>query len=214
MTFFQVYDPHTAIFGLSHNWVFVGFFFFFFFGGYWCAMGSWSLTEFYLVRGLLSEFKNFFSVMKSGFGLLMFICLFIYILFVNLLGLVPYTFACSAHFVFALSLGLPMWLGFMLLGWFNFTNSMFCHLIPVGTPVVLISFMVVIETISNLIRPWSLSIRLMANMISGHLLMSLLGDCGIFLVFMQLVLFSFEFFVCFIQSYVFSALLTLYSSEI
>jgi F-type H+-transporting ATPase subunit a len=91
---------------------------------------------------------------------------------------------------------------------------MFAHLIPVGTPVVLISFIVLIETVRNFIRPWSLSIRLMANIISGHLLISLLGDCGFFLIFLQIGLFIFEFFVCFIQGYVFSALLTIYSREV
>ncbi|WP_368736879.1 F0F1 ATP synthase subunit A [Bacillus anthracis] len=57
-------------------------------------------------------------------------------------------------------------------------------------------------------------IRLMSNIISGHLLIVLLGNCGFYVFLVQLILFVFEFFVCFIQAFVFSVLLTLYSNEI
>nr|UIF91933.1 ATP synthase F0 subunit 6 [Crenidorsum sp.] len=214
MSLFEVYDPFTFYGGLSLNWFVLCFVYFVFFSVYWLIPGIYYYLFDYLLLSLVREFSNFYSVVKLKVGLLVFICLFLYVLLCNILGLIPYVFACSSHFVFSISFGFPFWFGLMLLGWINFTNSMFSHLIPVGTPLVLISFMVLIETISNFIRPWSLSIRLMANMISGHLLMSLLGDCGFSVVIIQLGLFGFEFFVCFIQAYVFSALLTLYSSEI
>ena len=55
---------------------------------------------------------------------------------------------------------------------------MFAHLVPQGTPPVLMPFMVCIETISNVIRPGTLAVWLMANMVAGHLLLTLLGNTG------------------------------------
>lgn len=99
---------------------------------------------------------------------------------------------------------------------------MFIHLIPQGTPSVLIPFIVLIETIRNIIRPGTLAIRLSANIIAGHLLLTLLGNTGnnlstIFislLIIVQLLLLTLESAVAVIQSYVFTILRTLYSREI
>ena len=92
---------------------------------------------------------------------------------------------------------------------------------PLGTPLVLLSFIVVVELISNIIRPVALMFRLTANLMAGHLLMSLIGGflirlgvLGVFLgSFFQLLLVFMEICVSVIQSYVFSTLLTLYLSE-
>lgn len=211
---FEVYDPFTFYFDLRLNWLALCFFFFFLVFNYWGILGRLGVRFGLIIGFLVSEFVTFFSFSKIKTSLLFFVCLFFYILFINILGLIPYVFSCSTHFVFSIRLALPFWLGLMILGWLNFTNSMFRHLIPVGTPVLLMSFMVLIETVSNFIRPWSLRVRLMANMISGHLLIRLLGECGRYFVPVGLCLFAFEFFVCFIQGYVFCALLTLYSREI
>nr|YP_010128465.1 ATP synthase F0 subunit 6 [Aleyrodes shizuokensis]QPO06176.1 ATP synthase F0 subunit 6 [Aleyrodes shizuokensis] len=212
---FEVYDPHTFFLSLSLNWIILIFIFFVFFSNFWVSLNNVNYFMVTTIKGLLGEYNNFFSVNKmvKG-GVILFINMFIYLLMINLLGLIPYTFSCSSHFVFAVSLSLPLWLGMISIGWLKFTNSMFSHLVPLGTPLVLIPLMVFIESSSNLIRPWSLSVRLMSNMISGHLLMSLLGNCTMYIFFIQLMFFMFEFFVCFIQAYVFSTLLTLYSSEI
>jgi F-type H+-transporting ATPase subunit a len=94
--------------------------------------------------------------------------------------------------------------------------------VPQRTPGVLIPFMVLIERTSNVIRPMTLAIRLSANMIAGHLLMTLLGNqlssaIGlrlIILILVQFLLVSLEIAVSVIQSYVFSILITLYVSEI
>lgn len=98
---------------------------------------------------------------------------------------------------------------------------MFSHLIPQGTPGPLIPFMVYIELISNIIRPGTLAIRLSANMIAGHLLLTLLGNTGVslsllilnVLIITQILLLTLETAVAFIQSYVFAILITLYSTE-
>nr|YP_010723807.1 ATP synthase F0 subunit 6 [Dryodurgades formosana]WDW30761.1 ATP synthase F0 subunit 6 [Dryodurgades formosana] len=152
---------------------------------------------------------------------LMMISIFMLILINNMLGLMPYIFTSSSHLTYSLSLALPTWMGLMMFGWMNKTNKMFTHMVPTGTPGMLMPFMVLIETISNLIRPGSLAVRLTANMIAGHLLMSLLGNnCSksaimmimSMIIFMTLMLF--EMAVAMIQAYVFMTLSTLYSSEI
>ena len=100
---------------------------------------------------------------------------------------------------------------------------MFAHLVPQGTPGVLIPFMVLIETISNIIRPGTLAVRLAANIIAGHLLLTLLGNTGpsirssfllSILIFSQILLLTLESAVAIIQSYVFAVLSTLYTGEI
>lgn len=99
---------------------------------------------------------------------------------------------------------------------------MFAHLVPQRTPVVLIPFIVLIESIRNVIRPVTLSIRLSANIIAGHLLITLLGNllassASITLAVMmivQLALVRLEIAVSVIQAYVFSILITLYVGEV
>nr|QPB46183.1 ATP synthase F0 subunit 6 [Bemisia tabaci] len=211
---FEIYDPHSFFYGLSLNWFPALLIFLFSVSEFWCLISFVTFLYVCVFSFLVKEFVNFYLYNKMKVSLLLFISLFLFILFINILGLIPYVFACSSHFVFSISLGFPFWVAFIFLGWFNFNKSFFSHLVPLGTPLILISFMVIIESISMLIRPWSLSIRLMSNMISGHLLMVLLGNCGFYLFLVQLCLFMFEFFVCFIQAFVFSVLLTLYSSEI
>nr|YP_009175382.1 ATP synthase F0 subunit 6 [Drabescoides nuchalis]ALF99734.1 ATP synthase F0 subunit 6 [Drabescoides nuchalis] len=149
------------------------------------------------------------------------VSMFMLILINNLMGLTPYVFTASAHMVFSMSFAFSMWMSMMLYGWINKYNNMFTHLVPIGTPSILMPFMVLIETISNFIRPGSLAVRLSANMIAGHLLMSLLGNnlsSNLPLMFIMMWLFMglivFEMAVAFIQSYVFMTLSTLYSSEI
>nr|AGA54142.1 ATP synthase F0 subunit 6 [Aleurodicus dispersus]ALD62461.1 ATP synthase F0 subunit 6 [Aleurodicus dispersus] len=212
---FEIYDPYTYYLNLSLNWLMMFFFLVFLFMNYWLLINNYLFIYMKLMIILFNEFKLFYNNMKIMKGsILLFLSLFFYILLINLMGLMPYVFSISSHLIFSLSLSLTFWLSFMFFGWLNFTNKMFSHLIPLGTPLMLIFLMVMIETISNMIRPISLSVRLMSNMISGHLLMSLLGSCSSSMFFFQLLLFLFEFFVCFIQAYVFSSLLTLYFSEI
>ncbi|MXE93263.1 F0F1 ATP synthase subunit A [Escherichia coli] len=101
-------------------------------------------------------------------------------------------------------------------------NHIFEHLVPQGTPAPLIPFMVVIETVRNLIRPGTLAVRLTANIIAGHLLLTLLGNNGpsinqsllTLLIIAQILLLILESAVAIIQSYVFTILRTLYSREV
>nr|YP_010836068.1 ATP synthase F0 subunit 6 [Evacanthus bivittatus]QKO00202.1 ATP synthase F0 subunit 6 [Evacanthus acuminatus]WGC90084.1 ATP synthase F0 subunit 6 [Evacanthus bivittatus] len=210
---FSVFDPCTGIFSL--NWLSTIIFILIIPYNFWFIPNKLSL----IYNNLLITLNLEMSMLMPYKGMTMFmLSIFFLILVNNSMGLVPYVFTSSSHLMFSLSLALPMWLSFMIYGWFNNTNMMFTHLVPIGTPFILMPFMVMIETISNLIRPGSLAVRLTANMIAGHLLMSLLGNSSlsmmVILMFVFIILMSFEIAVSAIQAYVFMTLTTLYSSEV
>nr|ALO76135.1 ATP synthase F0 subunit 6 [Aphodius sp. APH01] len=216
---FSTFDPSTW-FNSSLNWLstFLGLMFIPFM--YWLIPSRYSFLWNKVIMSLHLEFKILLGKFKGS--TLMFISLFSMILFNNFLGLFPYIFTSTSHMSMTLSLALPLWLSFMIYGWINNTMHMLAHLVPQGTPPTLMSFMVLIETISNIIRPGTLAIRLAANMIAGHLLLTLLGNTGQslslilinILILTQLLLLLLESAVSIIQSYVFAILSTLYSSEV
>lgn len=170
---------------------------------------------------LHKEFKTLLGDKIKG-STIIFISLFRLILYNNFIGLFPYVFTRTRHIVVTLSLALPLWLSFILFGWINNTIHIFAHLVPQGTPPALIPFIVCIETIRNVIRPGTLAIRLSANIIAGHLLITLLGNTGTILsiyiinllLIVQILLLVLESAVAIIQSYVFAVLRTLYSREV
>nr|YP_010164364.1 ATP synthase F0 subunit 6 [Scyra compressipes]QRM82002.1 ATP synthase F0 subunit 6 [Scyra compressipes] len=218
---FSIFEPSSSILNFSINWIstLLGFLFLPYF--FWSSPSRWSLLWSKMIFLLHKEFKTLLLTSHQGTTIL-FVSLFSLIMFNNFLGLFPYIFTSTSHMTLTLSLALPFWLTLMIFGWMNHTQHMFAHLVPQGTPSVLMPFMVVIETISNIIRPTTLAVRLMANMIAGHLLLTLLGNTGSslssillsLLVFSQILLLLLESAVAIIQSYVFAVLSTLYTSEI
>nr|YP_010736651.1 ATP synthase F0 subunit 6 [Cobbenicoris guangxiensis]WEM32404.1 ATP synthase F0 subunit 6 [Cobbenicoris guangxiensis] len=217
---FSAFDPSTNM-KMSLNWISTCFVLFILPMSFW-TMPNRSVSLFYkLLMILFSEFKMILGEKSKGTSMMM-ISLFMFIMANNMMGLMPYIFTSSSHLTFTLSMALPLWMSFMMFGWINNTNHMLAHLVPLGTPNILMPFMIIIETISNIIRPGSLAVRLTANMIAGHLLMSLLGNNSLivtnfmlwFIISVQVMLMIFEVAVSFIQAYVFSILSTLYSSEI
>lgn len=92
------------------------------------------------------------------------------------------------------------------------------HLAPIGAPSMLIPFLVIIETVSILIRPLTLTVRLLANISAGHIVLSIISRClNSFSITIFIILIGynfFEFFVSFVQAYVFILLLKSYSNEI
>nr|YP_009540728.1 ATP synthase F0 subunit 6 [Pleoticus muelleri]AYQ22921.1 ATP synthase F0 subunit 6 [Pleoticus muelleri] len=218
---FSVFDPTSSIFSLPLNWLstFLGISFIPML--YWAMPSRWSLLWHKITMTLHGEFKTLLGPAHLG-STIMFISLFSLIVFNNFLGLLPYIFTSTSHLTMTLTLALPLWIAFMLFGWINHTQHMFAHLVPQGTPGALMPFMVLIETISNVIRPGTLAVRLAANMIAGHLLLTLLGNTGpslphtlVYLLIMsQILLLILEAAVAVIQSYVFAVLSTLYASEV
>nr|WHM51762.1 ATP synthase F0 subunit 6 [Rugitermes flavicinctus] len=220
---FSVFDPSTSTMNIPFNWLST------LLGLMIIPLSMWLIpSRHIMVWNLLTtklhdEFKTLLSKNnKSKGSTFLFISLFSLILFNNFLGLFPHIFTSTSHLTMTLTLALPMWVSFMLFGWINNANHMFEHLVPQGTPNMLMPFMVCIETISNIIRPGTLAVRLTANMIAGHLLLTLLGNNGPsihqsllwLLITTQILLLMLESAVAVIQSYVFAVLSTLYSSEV
>nr|YP_009694040.1 ATP synthase F0 subunit 6 [Amphinemura yao]QEI04319.1 ATP synthase F0 subunit 6 [Amphinemura yao] len=219
---FSVFDPSTSVMNLSLNWISTILGLTLIPTAFWFMPSRYSLIWNKILLTLHNEFKTLLGPTGHPGSSFMFISLFSLILFNNFLGLFPYVFTSSSHLTLTLALALPLWLSFMIYGWINHTQHMFAHLVPQGTPAVLMPFMVCIETISNVIRPGTLAVRLAANMIAGHLLLTLLGNTGpslsysilSLLIIAQIALLVLESAVAIIQSYVFAVLSTLYSSEV
>nr|YP_010238747.1 ATP synthase F0 subunit 6 [Amphinemura wui]QTE20671.1 ATP synthase F0 subunit 6 [Amphinemura wui] len=219
---FSVFDPSTSVMNLSLNWISTILGLTLIPTAFWFMPSRYSLLWNKILLTLHNEFKTLLGPTGHAGSSFMFISLFSLILFNNFLGLFPYVFTSSSHLTLTLALALPLWLSFMIYGWINHTQHMFAHLVPQGTPAVLMPFMVCIETISNVIRPGTLAVRLAANMIAGHLLLTLLGNTGpsltysilSLLIVAQIALLVLESAVAIIQSYVFAVLSTLYSSEV
>nr|SSD62304.1 ATP synthase F0 subunit 6 [Battus belus] len=218
---FSIFDPSTNLFNLQLNWIstFIGLMFIPY--SFWLIPNRKFMFWNTILIKLHNEFKTLLGPNSFNGSTFIFISLFSFILFNNFLGLFPYIFTSTSHLTISLSISLSLWLSFMLYGWINNYQHMFIHMIPQGTPSILMPFMVLIETISNIIRPGTLAVRLTANMIAGHLLLTLLSSTGInmpyymlfFLIFLQILLLILESAVAIIQSYVISILSTLYSSE-
>nr|AZL93168.1 ATP synthase F0 subunit 6 [Dendrocerus sp. ZJUH_2016009] len=217
---FSIFDPSSSQ-TMALNWSSSMFMFLFIPVMMWITPSRmiipFNMISFYLNN----EFKIILNYYSSK-NIIMFLSMMIFIMLNNFISLFPYIFTSTAHLNVSLAMSLPLWLSFMLFGWINNTNNMFNHLVPQGTPPILMPFMVIIESISNLIRPMTLAVRLSANMIAGHLLLTLLSSSSIkvsylillFILLSQISLIILEMSVSLIQAYVFTILSTLYCSEV
>nr|AAK48483.1 ATPase subunit 6 [Oreothlypis gutturalis]ADO22759.1 ATP synthase F0 subunit 6 [Oreothlypis gutturalis] len=150
--------------------------------------------------------------------------LMVFLLLINLLGLLPYTFTPTTQLSMNLALAFPLWLATLLTGLRNQPSASLGHLLPEGTPTPLIPALILIETTSLLIRPLALGVRLTANLTAGHLLIQLISTATTtlfstmpvvsLLTFLVLFLLTIlEVAVAMIQAYVFVLLLSLYLQE-
>ena len=218
---FSRFDPLSSMWNLPLNWVSTWLGIFFFPLLYWLIPSRWTSLLNNVILSLHKEFKMLLGRANPGRTIIL-IRLFYIIVFNNSLGLFPYIFTSSRHLTITLRLSLPLWISFIIYGWTNHTQHMFAHLIPAGTPGPLMPFIVLIETVRNIIRPGTLAVRLAANIIAGHLLLTLLGNTGPsltsillwLLILSQILLLILESAVAVIQSYVFTALRTLYAGEV
>ena len=150
--------------------------------------------------------------------------LFLFILINNLIGLVPYSFASTSHFVLTFSLSFTIVIGATILGFQKHGLKFFAILVPAGCPLGLLPLLVFIELISHLARNVSLGLRLAANILSGHMLLAILAGftynimtSGIIFFFLGLIPLAFiiafsglEFGIAFIQAQVFVVLTSSY----
>nr|ABS00630.1 ATPase subunit 6 [Lamprotornis hildebrandti]ABS00632.1 ATPase subunit 6 [Lamprotornis hildebrandti] len=150
--------------------------------------------------------------------------LMIFLLLINLLGLLPYTFTPTTQLSMNLALAFPLWLATLLTGLRNQPSVSLGHLLPEGTPTLLIPALIMIETTSLLIRPLALGVRLTANLTAGHLLIQLISTAttalfstmpavSLLTLLILLLLTILEVAVAMIQAYVFVLLLSLYLQE-
>nr|ADA58046.1 ATP synthase F0 subunit 6 [Geranospiza caerulescens] len=150
--------------------------------------------------------------------------LMLLLLMTNLLGLLPYTFTPTTQLSMNMALAFPLWLATLLTGLRNQPTTSLGHLLPEGTPTPLIPALILIETVSLLIRPLALGVRLTANLTAGHLLIQLISTATTTLLpilptvsalttLILLLLTILEIAVAMIQAYVFVLLLSLYLQE-
>ena len=155
--------------------------------------------------------------------------LFMFILFGNLLGMVPYSFTFTSHIIITFALAMCVFLGVTLLGLALHGLHFFSFFVPKGVPVFMLPLMVVIEVLSYLTRPVSLSVRLFANMLAGHTLLKVFagftilmigafgpifgGAMGLLPLALNIAFTGFEIMVAVLQAYVFTVLTCIYLND-
>lgn len=215
---FSIFDPSTSLF-CRNNWLSIILYIILIPYTFWASSSLFLTSWKILFKKLFQEVRNNLRSLKKKF-LFFLIIIFTMIIYNNFFGLFPYIFTPSSHLIFTIFYSFPIWLSLMSFGLLNKFSIIIIHLVPLGSPLILSFFIVLIETVRNLIRPITLSIRLTANIIRGHLLLHLLSSIIIewhsfvlisFIIFLLLIL---ETAVALIQSFVFITLISLYINEI
>ena len=161
------------------------------------------------------------NVGKDGQSYFAFIfTLFIFILLCNGLGMLPYAFTVTSHIIVTFALATVVFLGVTVLGFVKHGLGFMKFFVPQGVPVALLPLLVVIEVISYLTRPISLSVRLFANMMAGHTMLKvfagfalMMGVGGILPLGFMIFLTGLEFMIAFLQAYVFAVLTCIYLND-
>jgi F-type H+-transporting ATPase subunit a len=153
--------------------------------------------------------------------------LFTFILTVNIIGLIPYTFTVTTHIVITATLALSVFLTVLVYGFWKNGLHFFNLFVPKGIPIYILPLIVFIEVLSFVSRPISHSVRLFANMLAGHITLkvfasfiTLLGGAGIFGIVgatlplaLVVALTALELLVAFLQAYVFAILTCIYLND-
>ena len=147
--------------------------------------------------------------------------LFMFVLFCNMLGMLPYSFTVTSHIIVTFALAAIIFIGVTIIGFVNHGIGYLKLFIPSGVPVVLLPIIVIIEMISYLARPVSLSVRLFANMMAGHTMLKVFGGFVISLgiiggwlpLSFTVALIGLEVLIAFLQAYVFAILTCIYLND-
>ena len=147
--------------------------------------------------------------------------LFMFVLFCNMLGMLPYSFTVTSHIIVTFALAAIIFIGVTIIGFVNHGVGYLKLFIPSGVPVVLLPLIVIIEIISYLARPVSLSVRLFANMMAGHTMLKVFGGFVISLgiiggwlpLSFTVALTGLEILIAFLQAYVFAILTCIYLND-
>ncbi len=219
---FSIFDPNVIWIRFELNWVRSIIVLMWMPNIYWLIKSKPNFLLWKLLDSLSKEYRLNFAPLNSPGHTHWAISIFVIILLNNLAGLTPYTFTSTRHLSFSVTLALSIWIGYIFYRIIINLGRFIAHLVPVGTPYVLMPFIVIIELISNIIRPITLSVRLAANLVAGHLLITLIRSPIVRVSFYAIVillsllylLMILESAVAFIQAYVFRILSTLYLREV
>lgn len=189
---------------------------------YWCFCSFSKINTFKnLVQDTSLFLGSFFISLKnknfSKWRWNLFFCSFILVFFINFLSIFPYFFAYTSQPRIVLFLGLGLWISLIIYQISYNLRYFISHLIPEGSPLGLALFLFLIELVRNSIRPLTLTIRLTANILAGHLLIVLLYSFVRnfrFFSFLYVGLNLVELVVGLIQAYIFATLSCLYYSEV
>nr|AGG37336.1 ATP synthase 6 [Tor putitora]AGG37360.1 ATP synthase 6 [Tor putitora] len=139
----------------------------------------WINNRLITVQGwLINRFTNQLMLPLNMGGhkwALLLVSLMIFLITINMLGLLPYTFTPTTQLSLNMGFAVPLWLATVIIGMRNQPTVALGHLLPEGTPIPLIPVLIIIETISLFIRPLALGVRLTANLTAGHLLIQLIA---------------------------------------
>ena len=218
---FSIFDPVSSILFLTLNWFSVLFILFLFPSLFYLLKRKFFILFSLILNYLTEEFFAALGRFKTPGLVHIFVSFFLFIACINFLGLFPYIFTSSRHLRITIRIALPIWLGYMIYSIVQNINFFLSHLVPLGTPVPLIPLIVIIEIVRRLIRPITLSVRLAANIVAGHLLIALIrGPISVLRFFIFILVLSglllltlLELAVSFIQAYVFRTLISLYIIE-
>nr|ACU21653.1 ATPase 6 [Kryptolebias marmoratus]ACU21656.1 ATPase 6 [Kryptolebias marmoratus]ACU21659.1 ATPase 6 [Kryptolebias marmoratus]ACU21662.1 ATPase 6 [Kryptolebias marmoratus]ACU21665.1 ATPase 6 [Kryptolebias marmoratus] len=183
----------------------------------WTTLQNWFIGSF--IKQILSPINT-----KGHSWALLLATLMVFLITLNTLGLLPYTFTPTTQLSLNMAFAVPLWLATVIMGFRNSPTHALGHLLPEGTPTPLVPILIIIESISLLIRPLALGVRLTANLTAGHLLIQLVSSAAFSLLLSQttaaslavgllLLLTILEIAVAMIQAYVFVLLLSLYLQE-
>nr|YP_010241782.1 ATP synthase F0 subunit 6 [Varicospira cancellata]QTI82470.1 ATP synthase F0 subunit 6 [Varicospira cancellata] len=223
---FSSFDDNNQVFMSLYGlmWIFSLTTIMLFSSSYWVAAPQWVSLIMTFKDTVSSQIFRSFGLNLNGFINIV-TGLFLFLIIMNLSGLIPYVFSPTSHLAVSLSLGLPLWLSLIISAIFFNPTSVVAGLLPMGAPAALNPFLVIIETVSILVRPITLSVRLTANMSAGHIVLTLVSNyltaslflssifSVIFLIGIQVFYTIFEFGIAMIQAYIFCLLITLYSDE-
>lgn len=223
---FSSFDDHNQVFISIYffTWIFTFFIILIFRITYWFYSPRWETRIKIFKVTISSQVFRSFGARLGGFTRII-SSLFLFLIFLNLSGLIPYVFSPTSHLVVSLSIGLPMWLCLIISAVIHNFRSVVASLLPIGAPAALNPFLVLVESVSILVRPITLSVRLIANISAGHIVLRLVGNyltAALFsvslrtmslLILIQVFYTIFEFGIGLIQAYIFCLLITLYSDE-
>jgi len=216
---FSMFDPATSL-NTSVNWVILLIPLALIVPSYWVIPRNMKAMFCLVMNSLHNEFSQPLSGKKMEGVSAILVSTFLFICLINITGLLSYVFPATSHISVSLVLSLLFWVAVVGNNFVSRQIDFMAHLVPLGTPKPLMFFMVVIESISLVIRSITLCVRLSANIIAGHLIIAIIANAASLsewflpIELALTALWILEIMVAVVQSYVFVKLVSIYISEV